>query len=58
MILKKKIGDVTKETFDKTVGYTKRNWIPITLILVGITGVIYFSYFYKGKGLNSNFKLS
>lgn len=52
------LRNTTEEKVEQTVGYAKRNWIPITLILVGITGVIYFSYFYKGKGLNSNFKLS
>lgn len=52
------LKNIAEETAEKTAEYTKRNWLPILLIGVGVAGLIYFTYFYEGKGMNKNLKLT
>lgn len=52
------ISQNAQETVEKTNEFVHKNWLSITLISVGIVGLIYFTLIYKGKSLNQKFQLT
>jgi len=50
--------NVATETAEKTYGFAKRNWMPIALFFVGVVGLVYFGFFYKGKVMNKKIQLT
>lgn len=50
--------DELKDIKNETSIYTKKHLIPITMMLVGVMGLIYFSYFNKSKIVNLDLKLA
>ena len=40
--VKKKFGEVFNQVTQATTDYTKKNWIPIVVVLVGVAGLVYY----------------